>query len=249
MFSPPLWQAPEPSAAVINQLPALQQQLAQRLRTIAEQHQAARFACSLAAEDVLIIDMIARLDINIAVFTLNTGKLHAETLNVLKALTARYPSLSIESYHPQPEAVRAFDTEHGIQSIYESLAQRQLCCHLRKVEPLNRALAGADAWLSGQRRQQSQNRSTLPLVEEDSLRGITKYNPIADWTEEAVWAYINTHDLPLNTLYQQGYPSIGCESCTRPIRKDEEIRAGRWWWEQQDSKECGLHQQAAPIEQ
>lgn len=249
MFNPKLWQLPQISTATLNQLPDLEQQLAARLTQIAARHQAARFAYSLAVEDVLIADMIARLGLNITVFVLDTGKLHSETLTLLTMLLQHYPTLTLRCYQPQAEAAEAFEREYGMQSIYESLQQRQLCCYIRKVEPLNRALAGADAWLSGQRREQSANRRHLPLVEEDKQHGITKYNPIADWSEEAVWAYTKTHDLPFNPLYLQGYPSIGCEPCTRPIRAEEDIRAGRWWWEQKSNKECGLHQQTITIEQ
>lgn len=248
MFNPKLWQAPTASAATLNQLPALEAQLAERLRQIKTRHQDARFACSLAVEDLLISDMIAQLDLDIAVFVLDTGQLHAETLDVLKNLEARYPTLSIQTYHPQPDITEAFEREHGMQSIYTSLKQRQACCYIRKVEPLNRALNGADAWLTGQRREQSANRRHLSFVEEDMQHGIAKYNPIADWSEEAVWAYISRHNIPFNQLYSQGYPSIGCEPCTRPIRATEDIRAGRWWWEQKSNKECGLHQPNLAIE-
>ena len=125
--------------------------------------------------------------------------------------------------------------------MYESIELRKQCCYIRKVEPLNRALAAAPAWLTGQRRSQSVTRGDLPFEETDHARGIAKFNPIFDWQDDDVWAYAQTADLPLNALYNQGYPSIGCEPCTRPVKWDEDIRAGRWWWESKDSKECGLH--------
>ena len=244
MFSPQLWHAPVVSEATFRHLPTLQQELEQNLRTISANHKDVRFASSLAVEDMVITEVIARLKLPITVFTLNTAKLNPETLELLEATRQHFPELHIEEYHPQEEAVRHFDKNHGISSIYDSLEQRKLCCGIRKIEPLNRALDGADAWLTGQRRSQSATRTELPFKEKDPQRGITKFNPIFAWEEEAVWAYVQAHDLPLNALYKKGYPSIGCEPCTRPIRLSEDIRAGRWWWENKDSKECGLHQQA-----
>lgn len=245
MFSPQLWHAPEVSEAVFDHLPKLQEELEQNLRYISEKHQDVRFATSLAVEDMVITEVIARLNLPIKVFTLNTGKLHKETLELLEATRLRFPDLHIEEFHPQEEVVQDFDTNHGISSIYESLEQRKLCCGIRKIEPLNRALEGADAWLTGQRRSQSTTRTELPFEEKDEQRGIAKFNPIFAWEEEDVWGYMKAHDLPLNKLYEKGYPSIGCEPCTRPIKIEEDIRAGRWWWENKDSKECGLHQQTA----
>lgn len=243
MFSPQLWHAPIVSEATFRQLPTLEKALEQHLRYIVDNYKDVRFASSLAVEDMVITDAIARLKLPIKVFTLNTGKLHQETLELLEATRQRYPDLQIEEYHPQEDAVRDFDTNHGISSIYESLEQRKLCCGIRKIEPLNRALEGAEAWLTGQRRSQSATRTELPFEERDEQRDIAKFNPIFAWEEEDVWAYVEAHELPLNQLYKKGYPSIGCEPCTRPIRLSEDIRAGRWWWENKDSKECGLHQQ------
>ena len=245
MFSPQLWHPPVVSDAIFRHLPKLQEELEQNLRYISEQYQDVRFASSLAVEDMVITEVIARLKLPIKVFTLNTGKLHQETLDLMAETQARFPELELVQYHPEEQAAHDFDTNHGISSIYDSLEQRKLCCHIRKIEPLNRALEGADAWLSGQRRSQSATRTDLPFEERDEQRAIAKFNPIFAWSEEAVWAYVQANDLPLNSLYNKGYPSIGCEPCTRPIKIEEDIRAGRWWWENKDSKECGLHQQTA----
>ena len=144
-------------------------------------------------------------------------------------------------FRPLPEAAAAFEREHGAASIYEHIERRRQCCHIRKIEPLNRALSDAPAWLTGQRRSQADSRSRLDFEETDHARGIAKFNPIFDWEEADVWAYAARHQVPLNALYRQGYPSIGCEPCTRPVKRGENIRAGRWWWENQSSQECGLH--------
>ena len=242
MLRPQLWHAPLVSDATFNQLPIHQKTLEQRLAFIAENHQAVRFASSLAVEDMVITDVIARLELPIKVFTLNTGKLHKETLELITAIESRFPTLQFEQYHPADNAVQDFENNHGISSIYERLDARKLCCYIRKIEPLNRALIGADAWLTGQRRSQSTTRTELSFEEQDEQRRMVKFNPIFDWSEEDIWAYVKSHDLPLNKLYEKGYPSIGCEPCTRPIKLSEDIRAGRWWWENKNSKECGLHQ-------
>ena len=134
-----------------------------------------------------------------------------------------------------------YEEEKGKFAFYESVELRRECCHIRKIEPLNRAIQGADAWLTGQRREQSATRTVLPFAEQDQSRGIDKYNPIFDWSETDVWAYILANNVPYNDLYHQGFPSIGCEPCTRQVKQGEDIRAGRWWWESKDSKECGLH--------
>ena len=177
----------------------------------------------------------------VEVFTLQTGRLHAETLDLLAAVRQRYPQLPFRLYQPDAQALADYVRRHGENAFYDSVDMRHLCCAIRKVEPLNRALADADAWLTGQRREQSLTRSALALAEHDSARNICKYNPIFDWSEQDVWAYILQFDIPYNALYHQGYPSIGCEPCTMPVKAGEDIRSGRWWWEQRDSKECGLH--------
>ncbi|TNG94169.1 phosphoadenylyl-sulfate reductase [Pasteurellaceae bacterium USgator11] len=245
MFKPNLWQIPTIAHPVQQQLAHKTEILIERLKQIAERHQAAKFASSLAVEDMLITDLIAKCGIPIEVFTLNTGRLNPETLALLEQVDQRYPNLTLQRYFPQAAAVQAYIHTQGENAFYHSVEQRQQCCFIRKVEPLNRALQAADAWLSGQRRDQSVTRAELPFSERDQARRIAKYNPIFDWSERDVWAYILHHQVPYNRLYQQGYPSIGCEPCTRPVKVDEDIRAGRWWWENKDSKECGLHTQSA----
>ena len=142
---------------------------------------------------------------------------------------------------PEAAAVERYVSEHGRDAFYESVDLRRECCRIRKIEPLNRAISGADAWLTGQRREQSATREELPFEEFDRNHQIAKFNPIYDWHEVDVWAYVEAHQVPVNALYQQHYPSIGCEPCTKPVRLGEDIRAGRWWWENKDTKECGLH--------
>lgn len=214
--------------------------LAERLARIANLHRNVKFASSLAAEDMLITHVILRRQLPITVFTLNTGRLHAQTLGMIDSIKARY-DYDVAQYAPQADAVEKYVAEHGANAFYESVDLRKACCQIRKVEPLERALADAGAWLTGQRREQSVTRGELAFAEHDDARGIAKYNPLFDWTEAQVWAYLTARDVPVNPLHARGYPSIGCEPCTRAIRPGEDSRAGRWWWESRDSKECGLH--------
>lgn len=210
------------------------------LGDIAERHAAIKLASSLAAEDMVLTHAILSQHLSIGIFSLNTGRLHAETLGMIDRVRERY-GYDIEQFHPQADAVDAYVNAHGLNAFYESVDLRKACCQIRKVEPLGRALADADAWLTGQRREQSVTRGELAFAEHDDARGIAKYNPIFDWTEAQVWAYLTARDVPVNPLHARGYPSIGCEPCTRAIRPGEDSRAGRWWWESRDSKECGLH--------
>ncbi|RKP43615.1 phosphoadenylyl-sulfate reductase [Trinickia fusca] len=225
-------------AAKIERLNAL-------IDTIATRHQKVKLASSLAAEDMLLTHAILSRGARIGIFSLNTGRLHAETVGMIDRVRERY-GYEIEQFHPQPEAVQAYVTEHGLNAFYESVELRKRCCEIRKVEPLNRALADVEAWVTGQRREQSVTRAELHEQEQDTARNIGKYNPLADWSEADVWAYLKMYDVPVNPLHARGYPSIGCEPCTRAIRPGEDSRAGRWWWESRDSKECGLH--IAPIQ-
>lgn len=240
-MKPQFWQLPAPTDSALAQLPHQTAVLAQRLQHIAERFPQAVFASSLAAEDMIITDQIAQLKLPIAIITLNTGLLNAETLALIDATRQHYPHLSFTAFQPQAEEAAQFVQQHGSAAMYESIELRKRCCFIRKIEPLNRALAHASAWLTGQRRSQSVTRHELPLEEHDEARGIAKFNPIFDWSDDEVWAYVQQYRVPMNALYYQGYPSIGCEPCTRPVKLDENIRAGRWWWENQDSKECGLH--------
>lgn len=214
--------------------------LTQQLWHIADSHPRAALASSLAAEDMVLTHAILSGGIPLAIFTLDTGRLHAETLGLIGTIAVRYGH-AIEIWHPQPEAVAQHVRDHGAYAFYESIALRKACCHLRKVEPLRRALQGRGAWLTGQRRSQSATRAELPEHEFDEHFQLQKFNPLASWREDDVWDAIRRYDIPYNPLHDKGYPSIGCEPCTRAVRPGEDARAGRWWWETSDAKECGLH--------
>jgi phosphoadenosine phosphosulfate reductase len=221
-------------------LDAKSEQLNALLDAIAERHAKVKFASSLAAEDMLLTHAILSRRVSIGIFSLDTGRLHAETIGMIDRVRERY-GYKIETFHPQQQAVEAYVAELGLNAFYESVEARKRCCEIRKVEPLNRALAGVDAWVTGQRREQSVTRAELAEQEHDAARNVAKYNPLADWTEAQVWAYLAKYNVPVNPLHARGYPSIGCEPCTRAIRPGEDSRAGRWWWESRDTKECGLH--------
>lgn len=210
------------------------------LARIAHDFSPAVFASSLAAEDMVLTDLILKNQLPIAIFTLDTGRLHAETLAMIERIEQHY-GVRIASYRPQPEAVDAYVAAHGANAFYESVELRKQCCHIRKVEPLGRALAGKQAWITGQRRAQSTTRAELALQEDDVAHGLQKFNPLAEWSEAQVWDYLRANEVPYNPLHDRGYPSIGCEPCTRAIQPGEDVRAGRWWWEDPASKECGLH--------
>ena len=214
--------------------------LASRLKEIASEFGKAAFASSLGAEDMVVADAIFTAGLPIAVFTLDTGRLPRETLDLLERMRSRY-SGTVEIFRPDADEVGHYISTHGANAFYESVELRKSCCHIRKVEPLARALAGRDAWITGLRRAQAVTRTDLPLREPDATHGLVKFNPLADWSEEEVWACIRDREVPYNALHDRGYPSIGCDPCTRAIRPGEDIRAGRWWWEARDSKECGIH--------
>lgn len=236
---PALWQQPVYQGSA-EALAAKEATLLERLKTICASHAKVKFASSLAAEDMVLSDAILRAKLPIHIFTLETGRLHDETLAMLDAVQAQY-GVAVERFTPAAGAAEQYVAEHGANAFYDSVEMRKLCCQIRKIEPLNRALSDADAWLTGQRREQSVTRVELEFAEHDAARGIAKYNPLLDWSEAEVWAYLNKHAVPVNALHHKGYPSIGCEPCTRPVKAGEDVRAGRWWWEQADSKECGLH--------
>ncbi len=210
------------------------------LERIAGEFSPAVFASSLAAEDMVITDLILKAQLPIAIFSLETGRLHPETLAVLDAVKARY-DYDVALFRPEPAAVERYVTENGRDAFYNSIEMRRECCRIRKVEPLGRALAGKKAWVTGQRRAQSATRTELAIQEDDPAHGMVKFNPLADWSEEDVWNYIRANDVPYNALHDQGFPSIGCAPCTRAVEPGEDVRAGRWWWENPESKECGLH--------
>ncbi|MES2298773.1 MAG: phosphoadenylyl-sulfate reductase [Pseudomonadota bacterium] len=213
---------------------------AQTLARVAADFSPAVFASSLAAEDMVLTDLILKAGLPIAIFSLETGRLHPETLAVIDKVKQRY-DYDIALFRPQPEAVEAYVAHNGLNAFYDSIEMRRECCRIRKVEPLGRALAGNKAWVTGQRRAQSSTRAELHVQEDDAAHGMVKFNPLADWSEQDVWDYIRANDVPYNALHDQGYPSIGCAPCTRAIEPGEDVRAGRWWWENPDSKECGLH--------
>jgi phosphoadenosine phosphosulfate reductase len=200
-----------------------------------------KLACSFSVEDVVIIDMAHKLGLPLGVFALDTGRLPEETYEVADALSERY-RLQIDWFFPRHEAVEQLLRAKGPLSFRESLENRHQCCHIRKVEPLGRALKGLSAWITGLRREQSVTRTALASIELDEANnGILKINPLLDWSEAQVWEYAEQHRVPINRLHRQGYPSIGCTPCTRPVAPGEHPRAGRWWWENPEQKECGLH--------
>lgn len=202
-------------------------------------------ASSFGAEDVVLIDMVTRITPTPRIFTIDTGRLHQETYDVAERLRNRY-GINFEVYFPRNEAVETMLRTKGQNSFYDSIDNRKECCNIRKIEPLQRALGTADAWVTGLRRGQSVTRLEAPSVELDMANdGLVKFNPLARWSEEDVWAYIRENDVPYNILHDCGYPSIGCAPCTRAINPDEDLRAGRWWWESPDSRECGLHARSA----
>ena len=198
-------------------------------------------ATSLGAEDMVITDLLARRGVPIALATLDTGKLHAETLALIPCIEQRY-GLKVEVFRPAETAVVHFVKQHGERAMFESIELRKACCGVRKLEPLGRMLDGRSAWVTGLRREQSEHRAVVPFSEAEA-NGRIKFNPLADWSWADVWQYIATREVPYNPLHDRFFPSIGCEPCTRAIALGEDFRAGRWWWEQEGAKECGLHVQ------
>ena len=196
-------------------------------------------ATSLGAEDMVITDLIARHRLPIAIGTLQTGKLHDETVALIPRIEARY-GLAVEIYEPVNESVVHFVRSHGERAMYESIELRKGCCAIRKLEPLARMLQSRSAWVTGMRREQSNDRGAVEFSELDD-KGRTKFNPLADWSWSDVWHYISANDVPYNPLHDQFFPSIGCAPCTRAIAVGEDFRSGRWWWEAEGAKECGLH--------
>lgn len=195
------------------------------------------------AEDVVLVDMVMDLSDSVQIFCLDTGRLHAETYAFVERVREHYGA-GIELMFPQPEAVQQLVREKGLFSFYRD--GHQECCAIRKIEPLRRKLADVDAWITGQRRDQSPTRTDVPVVQRDDAfstaeRSLVKFNPLANWSSADVWAYIREYDVPYNPLHDQGYLSIGCQPCTRPVGPHEHERAGRWWWEEATKKECGLH--------
>lgn len=204
-------------------------------------HPKISLASSFSAEDNVLIDMLSKINPKFRVFTLDTGRLNQETYDLIDKIRTKY-GMQIEVYYPNTERVEKMVFQHGMNLFYDSVDYRRLCCRIRKVEPLTRALDSLDAWITGLRRAQSVTRTDIKKIEIDEAHGnIIKVNPIADWSKGQVWNYIKKNDVPYNVLYDKDYASIGCEPCTRPIKPGEDIRTGRWWWESPETKECGLH--------
>ncbi len=200
----------------------------------------AAFSSSLSFEDQVITHIIAQSALPIRVFTLDTGRMFEETYKLLQQTRDTY-GIPVEVYFPDAEQVEAFVNAEGINGFYQSIANRKTCCHIRKVEPLERALKGVAVWISGVRRAQSGTRTEVPFAQWDEKRRLIKVNPLADVEADALWEYIRVNQIPYNPMHMQGFPSIGCAPCTRAIQPGEDFRAGRWWWEDPAQKECGLH--------
>ncbi|KAI5914156.1 phosphoadenylyl-sulfate reductase [Thauera sp. 2A1] len=198
------------------------------------------FANSFGAEDMVLTDLILQAKLPIEIFSLDTGRLPAETYSLIGEVEKRY-GVKLKIYFPDAGAVEQFVRTHGINAFYDSVELRKGCCGVRKMEPLRRALAGKKAWITGLRAAQSVTRTAMATREFDEGNGLEKLNPLLDWSEAEVWAYIRLHEVPYNALHDQFYPSIGCAPCTRAIAVGEDVRAGRWWWEDPTTKECGLH--------
>jgi len=198
-------------------------------------------ATSLQLGGLVLLDMLHQVGKPVRVFSLDTGRLPEETYECAESIRRRY-GINIEWVFPKFEAVQKLETEKGLFSFKESVENRKECCGIRKVEPLGRALEGYDAWITGRRMDQSDTRQELPIIEEDPVhQGLFKVNPLIHWTKADLWYYVEEHHVPHNRLYDEGYLSIGCACCTRPCKEGEDERAGRWWWESTEHKECGLH--------
>lgn len=217
----------------------------------AHDHAPAIFTTSFGAEDMVIFDLIAREDDDpdgdrskamksISIATLDTGRLPDETYRLWQQVTERYLR-KVDAFFPAASAVERYVRIHGINAFYDSVAERKACCHIRKVEPLDRALAGKKAWITGLRRAQAASRGDLSVEAYDADHALVKFSPLTAWSEDDVWTYLTARDVPVNALHARGYPSIGCAPCTRAIQPGEGVRAGRWWWESVEGKECGLH--------
>lgn len=195
---------------------------------------------SFGAEDQVLTDMILKLDKEANIFTLDTGRLHPETYDVMDATNLKYGT-KVNVFFPKNEDVEDLYQIQGINGHFESIENRKRCCGIRKMEPLKRALAPLKVWITGLRASQSVTRTDMPVIEYDDNFKVIKINPLILWSEEDVWNYIKTNNVPYNKLHDQGFPSIGCAPCTRPVKAGEDVRSGRWWWENPEHKECGLH--------
>lgn len=198
------------------------------------------FANSLGAEDMVLTHLMQQAGLAVSHFTLDTGRLPEETYALMAVVQKEY-GISIRLFHPEADAVERYAAENGINGFYDSVEKRRLCCRIRKIDPLKRALHGQNAWITGLRAAQSITREGMAPEVFDEDHGLYKLAPLADWDEREVWVYLRHHEVPFNALHARFYPSIGCAPCTRAISPGEDLRAGRWWWENPESKECGLH--------
>ncbi len=230
-------------AEISEKLAAKVEAAKQVLASITADYDSATLASSYGAEDMVLMDLICKFAPEIEIFTLDTGRLPKETYDVMQEAKAHY-NREVAVYFPDASDVEAYVTENGPNAFYDSVELRKQCCGIRKVTPLKRALAGKKAWLTGMRRSQSVTRSELPVSEWDETFGLQKFSPLTDWSNGDVKAYIKAFEVPYNKLHDEGVVSIGCAPCTRAITPGEDIRAGRWWWENPESKECGLHVKA-----
>jgi phosphoadenosine phosphosulfate reductase len=216
------------------------EEAAKRLRDAVSAHAPAAFASSFGAEDMVILDLIAALDLPVDVFTLDTGRLHDETYAFIEAVRQRY-GRPVQLFTPDAADIEPFVTAHGPNPFYRSAELRKQCCELRKVRPLARALAGKNVWITGLRRGQSVTRTNTPVLARDDQNGLMKSSPLADWSDDDVRSYLRAHDVPTHPLHQRGFPSIGCAPCTRAVAPGADPRSGRWWWETPAARECGIH--------
>lgn len=200
----------------------------------------AALSSSFGVEDQIITHMILSLEKNANIFTLDTGRLHPETYSVMDATNLKY-GVKVNVLFPKTEEVQKLYKDQGINGFYESLQNRKTCCYVRKIEPLKRALGELDVWITGLRASQSVTREDLNVIEYDDANGVIKVNPLLNWSEDDVWEFVKQNKVPYNKLHDEGFPSIGCAPCTRAVQDGEDVRSGRWWWENPEHKECGLH--------
>jgi phosphoadenosine phosphosulfate reductase len=232
--------SPELTEDLVERVNEKRAQVLALLQAASKEFNSITFANSYGAEDMVLTDIIAKENLSIEIFSLDTGRLPAETYTLMGDVESAYNTKPVV-FFPKHEAVEDYVRTKGINAFYESIDLRKACCYMRKVEPLQRALSGKQAWVTGMRAEQATTRSSLPTREYDAGNKLEKYNPLSDWTEQEVWAYIRMFDVPYNELHDQFYPSIGCAPCTRAVAIGEDVRAGRWWWEDPQNKECGLH--------
>lgn len=232
--------SPELTEALKASVATKRSQVLNVLKEAATKFPAITFANSFGAEDMVLTDIIMREKLAIEIFSIDTGRLPAETYTLMAEAENTY-STKLKVYFPKHEVVEQYVQIKGINAFYESTDLRKACCHMRKVEPLQRALGSKQAWITGMRADQATTRANLPVQEFDEGNKLEKFNPLSDWNEQEVWAYIRLHEVPYNKLHDAFFPSIGCAPCTRAVAMGEDVRAGRWWWEDPTSKECGLH--------